>query len=221
MIRTAIFTYLLTLTTLASTASTGNDADLQNLKQQASESAVVFLGDSRTVGMKKTVYKSIDKDNEFFIAESGQGYSWLKSTGIPNLKTTISSHGNISDWTIVTNLGVNDLEDADKYVDTYKKLMDDMTSQGRSVTMYVVSVNPIDESKCKSVTNAEIDSTNKIFETSFADYSNIRYIDSNTYVKSILATTDGLHYTDGTYKSIYTYILKTISGWENSINIIV
>ena len=130
MIKTAIFTYLLTLATLTSATTATDKAELEQLKQQSSQSAVIFLGDSRTVGMKETVYKSIDKENEFFIAESGQGYSWLKSTGLPKLKSTVSSHSDISDWTIVTNLGVNDLDDADKYVSTYKKLMDDLINQG-------------------------------------------------------------------------------------------
>lgn len=218
MIRTAIFTYLLTLTTLASAVGGENNTDLRLLKQESSQSAVVFLGDSRTVGMKKTVSDVVDKDNEFFIAESGQGYSWLKSTAISSVKTTVSTHGDITDWTIVTNLGVNDLSDAEKYVESYKKLSDDLQSKNRSVTIYVVSINPVDESKCKSVTNAQIEKANYIFENAFDDYENIRYIDTNTYVKTILATTDGLHYTDSTYRSIYTYILKSLSGWENSLN---
>lgn len=220
MFKTAIFTYLLTLTTLTSTANVTSSQDLQSLKQQSSESAVVFLGDSRTVGMKTSMYNVIDKDNEFFIAESGQGYSWLKSTGIPNLKTTISSHAKINDWTIVTNLGINDLDDVDKYVASYKKVISELDTPNCSVTLYVVSVNPVDETKCKSVTNSEIDSINDIFAKSFDDYNNIRYIDSNTYAKKILSTTDGLHYTDGTYRSIYIYILKSITGWENSLNVL-
>lgn len=220
MIKTAIFTYLLTLTTLASAASAKDDAEIRQLKEQSSESAVVFVGDSRTVGMKNTIYSSLDRDREFFIAESGQGYSWLKTTGLPSLKTTISSHSEISDWTIVTNLGVNDTEDAEKYVAAYKKLMDEYRESKRSVTMYVVSVNPVDESKCKTVSNSEIENANRIFESSFDDYDNIRYIDSNTYVKKIISAPDGLHYSDSTYRSIYTYILKSISGWENSENLL-
>lgn len=220
MIKTAIFTYLLALTTFASASGAREDAEIQQLKAQSSESAVVFVGDSRTVGMRNTIYSSLDRDNEFFIAESGQGYSWLKSTGLPSLKNTISSHKEITDWTIVTNLGVNDTDDADKYVETYKKLMDEFKGNNRSVTMYVVSVNPVDESKCKSVTNSEIEEANRIFESGFDDYDDIRYIDSNTYVKKIISAPDGLHYTDSTYRSIYTYILKTISGWENSVNLL-
>lgn len=220
MIKAAIFTYLLTLTTLTSTANSGINSELDLLKQQSSESAVVFVGDSRTVGMKNTVYDAIDKDNEFFIAESGQGYSWLKNTAIPNLRTTISSHSEITDWTIVTNLGVNDPDDAEKYVKAYKAFMDDMNNRQQSVKMYVISINPVDEDKCKSITNDEIEQSNRVFEQAFDDYDNIRYIDSNTYVKSILATTDGLHYTESTYRSIYKYILKSISGWESSEKIL-
>ena len=213
MIKTAIFTYLLALATLTGTSTVSYKAEIESLKSQSVKSAVVFVGDSRTVGMKTAIYKCIDKDNEFFIAEAGEGYTWLKNTGLDGIKNTISSHSNIDDWTIVTNLGVNDLENAPKYVDTYKKLMEKLTSKsGRSVKMYVISVNPVDENKCKGIKNADIENANYLFESSFENCDSICYIDTNTYTKKIMSAPDGLHYTDSTYFSIYQYILKNISN---------
>ena len=213
MIKTAIFTYLLTLATLTNTAAATADPSLEALKADSQKSAIVFVGDSRTVGMKTAVHDYIDKDNEFFVAEAGEGYSWLKKTGLSGIKNTITSHSSIDDWTIVTNLGVNDPDNAPKYVETYKKLMEDLSAKkGRSVKLYVVSINPVDEAKCKGIKNTDIEDANMLFESSFAKTSDICYIDTNTYTKKIMYSPDGLHYSDSTYTSIYKYILKNISN---------
>ncbi len=212
MVKLAIFAYLLSLATITTGSST-SQSDFAYMKEKAEASAVVFLGDSRTVGMKIATTDIVDDDNEFFIAKSGEGYSWLKSTGISKLKNTISSHKNINDWTIVTNLGVNDPDNAEKYVEEYEDLMTDIerTNINKSITMYVVSINPVDENKCSSRTNKEIDKINEIFKDGFEDKTNsIIYLNTNNYVKNIMVSTDGLHYTDSTYRKIYKKILESI-----------
>ena len=212
MIKLAIFAYLLSLATVTTGSSTSR-SEFSYMKEKADNSAVVFIGDSRTVGMKAAITDIVDKDNEFFIAQSGEGYSWFKNTGIGQLKSTISLHKNINDWTIVTNLGVNDPDNAEKYVEEYEDLMTDIetSNSSKNIMMYVISVNPVDESKCSSRTNKEINKINEIFENGFEDETNsIIYINTNDYVKQIMISTDVLHYTDSTYRKIYKKILESI-----------
>lgn len=166
------------------------------------ETGIIFIGDSRTVGMGKAVQ---NEDNVYFIAKVGEGYSWMVNTAIPEVDEVINENNDIDKWIIVSNYGVNDLRNIDKYVDKYNELENNEWSD---YNLYIMSVNPVDENKCHSVSNDNIDKfNNKIKENSF------NYIDTNNITSEIMQTQDGLHYDNSTYISIYDYTMRCLEEY--------
>ena len=90
------------ITNNSGSSSSGNHKDSGSVTPVTSGSSnankVIFLGDSRTVQMYAHLtgkwgsanYSSGGVhvvDNDVFIAQGGQGLSWMKSTGIPNIES--------------------------------------------------------------------------------------------------------------------------------------
>lgn len=165
-----------------------------------SSRAIVFIGDSRTVGMNDVIH--MDKhDDTFVIAKSGMGYKWLVDSAIPELEK-LQKENQYDEWTIVFNLGVNDL----KRVDDYVEIIPTLEKYG---TLYYVSINPTVDSvggiQCKSIEKFN----NKIIPE--VD----RYIDSYTFLKNVgYYAKDGMHYDSETYERVYGYICLNLSIWN-------
>ncbi len=163
----------------------------------------IFVGDSRMVGMQKAIAPSDTK----YIAENGQGYTWLNSTAGVTLRYYLKSNPDVK---VVLALGVNDLGNVKKYITYYKKLIKEFPK----TKFYVLSINPVDEAKEAkygySVKNSQIETFNKKI---YADATlKSRYINTYKYLKSEGYTTrDGLHYTAAVYKKLYNYIVGKIS----------
>jgi len=153
---------------------------------------ILFIGDSRFVGMEEA-----NTNGYTFFCEVGKGYSWY----IDNLDKIESL---ISDNTIIIfGLGVNDLSNIENYLKLKNSEYFDQ--------IYYLSVNPVDEVKEAeygyTVTNNSIDSFNSRVQEVFKD----RYIDTNSVLKeSGFETKDGLHYTEETYTDIYEYIINNL-----------
>lgn len=166
----------------------------------------IFVGDSRFVGMDMVV--SVEaKENQFLIAECGKGCQWLKNTAETKMEEICAAHPEITDWYLVTNLGVNDRYNEDAYVEEYEKLAEEYT-------ILFVSVNPLESIAGSDVDkinaeNAEVNALNDAIKDSEAvSY----YIDTHTYmIENGFQTVDGLHYTNSTYQNIYDYIEEAIS----------
>ena len=164
--------------------------------------STIYIGDSRTVGMKDAVAAS---DNETYIAEVGMGYSWFNSTAMPKLEKMLESNQKVN---VVINMGTNDLTNKDapaQYSALYKKLAEKYTE----TSFIILSVTPIEDDmnrSYKSVNNDLVINFNKGLVTQLgsgaAKYCNI-------YDKTVAGkfkTTDGLHYDTESYKKIYNYI---------------
>lgn len=155
-----------------------------------SKKDLIFVGDSRTVGMQ-----TIIDDDATVIAEVGKGYNWLVNTADSKLRDSITDHS-----ILVFNLGVNDLADAQKYEEYLSSLSADFPD----LQIYVVSVNPVEN--YPTVSNEEIEMFNSVLSTAGTDY-----IDTYSQLLSKgFSTQDGLHYTDDTYRVIYDQIIGTI-----------
>ena len=158
--------------------------------------SLLVVGDSRVVGMSS----SVSAKNTSFIGEIGVGYSWLTSTGISKMKKLITGKTNM---TVLLCFGVNDVGNADKYITYYKSLM---TSYPK-VKFYVMSVNPIEEARARSVgyniSTAQIQAINKKFKAAFGT----KYLDAYTWLqKNGFSTFDGLHYEAATYRKLYNWL---------------
>ncbi len=157
---------------------------------------VIFVGDSRTVGMGQAV----GSNNDIWSCKSSVGLNWMKSTGIPNVNSQITSGS-----AVVILMGVNDLYQINNYIEYMNSLAS--TVNGRGGKLYFVSVNPT--SKSKDYLNTDIDSFNAKMRQGMS--SSIKYIDTNSYLKANgFSSEDGLHYSANTYKSIYNMIKSNL-----------
>ncbi|MCR5802172.1 MAG: SH3 domain-containing protein [Lachnospiraceae bacterium] len=160
-------------------------------------SPVVFVGDSRTVGMKNAA----GSNNYTWIAEVGMGYDWLTQTAAPLIEV-YSGAGT----KLVFNMGVNDLRNVDKYAKYINNHIEDWSARG--VEVYYVSVNPVIDGSCNA-SNAGIASFNDKLKNSLD--SRVTWIDSNAYITEMgYSTLDGLHYTKDTTLALYAYYLYCI-----------
>ena len=157
--------------------------------------SVIFVGDSRTVGMKNIV-----GTDDVWSCKGSMGLNWMKSTGIPNIESEIKEGA-----ALVILMGVNDLYQVDNYISYLNDNITSWTNSGAKV--YFVSVNPTEGSYAHM--NDDIDSFNQTIKSNLN--SAIKYIDCNSHLKSVgYQTTDGLHYTADTYREIYNYIYQNL-----------
>ena len=184
--------------------SKGGDVGYNNTKYNASaytaaeaENLLIYMGDSRIVGMMS----SITNKSITYIAQSGAGYSWLVDSAIPELANKIEGKK-----FIVLAFGVNDLGNAANYLTKYQELKDTYPN----VNIYIMSVNPVDESKEAengyTVTNESIENFNETMKNSFGE----NYIDVYAQIKDNFETEDGVHYTTETYKKIHEIVINYI-----------
>lgn len=184
--------------------SKGGDVGYNNTNYNASaytaaeaENLLIYMGDSRIVGMMS----SITNKSITYIAQSGAGYSWLVDSAIPELANKIEGKK-----FIVLAFGVNDLGNAANYLTKYQELKDTY----HNVNIYIMSVNPVDESKEAengyTVTNESIENFNETMKNSFGE----NYIDVYAQIKDNFETEDGVHYTTETYKKIHEIVINYI-----------
>lgn len=165
------------------------------------EGKVIFIGDSRTVGMCQSVQISDNEDCS--IAEVGKGYQWLTSADITN-KLDAKLKKNPNSY-VVINLGVNDPGSSNNYIKYYN----DLITKYPEIHLVVVSVTPIDDEKAKAnnyiITDSNVTSFNETIKNGI-DRNKISYCDVYSKIKNNFETVDGIHYKSNTYNTIYTEI---------------
>ena len=183
----------------SNTNSNSNSNSGSNSSSDSSENTAIntriWIGDSRTVGMKGAV---TENGHNVWSCEDSTGFYWMKHNGIPNIVDKISS-----DSAIIILMGVNDLTNSASYVKYVNSQVSSWNKRGAKV--YFVSVNPTEGGY------AYLDASIKNFNSALKDNlsSSVKYIDTYSYLtKKGFSTTDGLHYTNDTYKKIYNYVVK-------------
>ncbi len=181
-----------------------------NLKQLSGKktSGIIFVGDSRTAGMKDAIGEN---DKTKFICKIGKGLAWLKSTAYKELKELCKQY---PDYYVVFNFGINDLN-VSAYIDYYKNTI----AKNISNKIIHMSINPIDATKAKKagyqVTTADIEA----FNTKYKEYAGKSYLDTYSYLKSNkFNASDGIHYDNETYKKIYNKTVDFINSNGGSIS---
>lgn len=171
----------------------------------------IFLGDSRTVGMYFAIHGAYaasleaETENEYWVAKESMGYRFMTETAIPKAE----AYGIGSNTDVFILFGVNDLGNQPKYVSTINEKAAQWRQKGARV--FFVSVNPVNEDKCSSVTNAEIEQFNAAMKSGLS--YQVTYVDtySSLYpdISQDETKTDslGLHYTGETYQQIYNTLL--------------
>lgn len=161
-----------------------------NMKEYQSKShfdECFWIGDSRTIGMN--MFQNID-----YLAEVGCGIQFFYDN-----EEQIYS---LSNKNILINLGVNDLDYLQKYINLYNSLPEAFVNNNN---IYVVSVNPCEGSY--SYLNDRIENFNQSIKDTLPE--TISYIDTYSYlIQNGFSTSDGLHYTGDTYLDIYSFVMR-------------
>ena len=197
-----------TLTDTTDSDSTVSEAS----SDENSTKRVVWVGDSRFVQMymhitgDHTSYNrtetGIEKDNDFWVAKGSQSYSWFDNTAVSTVTKNLKSGD-----TIIINMGVNGLSQADKYVDRINKLVD---GDWKDANVVYMSVNPVYDGKTgNGVKNSMIKDFNSTIQSKIS--TKVKYIDTYSALESEITSdaskTDGMgvHYPkEETNKKIYS-----------------
>ena len=182
----------------AQTGQTGEAAE-----QPVQAAGIVFIGDSRMVTLKESVEKELGSCVAAVIAKNGSRYEWFHDTAIPQADKIIGSGSRV-----VINMGVNDLNDADKYAQ-------DMNYWGavwsaRGAQVYYASVNPVWENP-HGMTQERVKLFNDRLKAQLIPQ--ITWLDSHNYLLGTgVHAYDGIHYKDDTNLVLYHYYLTMIGA---------
>lgn len=166
-------------------------------EKKASINRVVYIGDSRTEGLRDV---NSDSKNTF-ICLSSMGYDWMLSTAFPQAESYASSG-----TAFVILMGVNDLYHQNSYISAINQKAAEWKKKGAVV--YFASVGPVQNDPYTS--NSEIESFNRALKNGLS--SDVGYIDLYGELnKSGYQTVDGTHYTNTVSKNILSFIGKQIA----------
>lgn len=166
-------------------------------EKKASINRVVYIGDSRTEGLRDV---NSDSKNTF-ICLSSMGYDWMMSTAFPQAESYASSG-----TAFVILMGVNDLYHQNSYISAINQKAAEWKKKGAVV--YFASVGPVQNDPYTS--NSEIESFNRALKNGLS--SDVGYIDLYGELnKSGYQTVDGTHYTNTVSKNILSFIGKQVA----------
>lgn len=172
------------------------DKDKEDEKK-ASINRVVYIGDSRTEGLRDV---NSDSKNTF-ICLSSMGYDWMLSTAFPQAESYASSG-----TAFVILMGVNDLYHQNSYISAINQKAAEWKKKGAVV--YFASVGPVQNDPYTS--NSEIESFNRALKNGLS--SDVGYIDLYGELnKSGYQTVDGTHYTNAVSKNILSFIGQQVA----------
>lgn len=158
---------------------------------------VIFVGDSRTVGMGRA--EAHHNDFCTYIGESGEGYNWLIDYGIDLMDAAIRQWPGAP---VIYNFGVNDCSSINAYLEVYHAL-----ERGYPDTeFYYMSVNPVTE-ESPHVPLSDVLAFNRKLKAEFPD----QYIDTCSWMlKAGYEDVDGVHYTEKQYCAIHDFAVRAI-----------
>ena len=173
--------------------SEGNDAPIPRSHQ------VIFVGDSRTVGMGKA--EAHQDDRCTYVGESGEGYRWFIEDGIDLMDQAIRKHPRSP---VVFNLGVNDCDHIEAYIEVYHEI-----EKGYPDTsFYYMSVNPVTE-ESPHVPLEDILEFNRQLKAAFPE----QYIDTCSWMLDDgFEDVDGIHYSEEQYCAIHDFAVRAVSA---------
>ena len=162
---------------------------------------VVFIGDSRTVGMEMYVG---GREDEYWCAKNSMGYSWMVNTATPSVDSLIGENTDV-----VILMGVNDLGNVNLYVDYMNEKAAEWKKRGART--FFVSVTPVVDSKSPNAKNSRIESFNAY---AIENLRNVYYIDAYNRIRYSFGSPDGIHFDAETYREIYRIIhFYLYQGW--------
>lgn len=194
------------------------------LNQPLKHDMVYFVGDSRTMGMRKALGSSVPS-NVKFVYRSGQGLTWFRKSGYSILLRNVANQPKRMKKAVVINLGANDLRN----YSSYTKYMTQVAKKLKAYNcdMYYLSVNPVNSAMIKNRTGAvtkseaEVKRFNNMIYSTLCTGRNKSFTYINTYSNLLKygwisdrynnGIYDGVHYSNETYLRIYDYCIRTLN----------
>lgn len=191
-------------------AEVQTETELPRQDRRLQPHRIIFVGDSRTIGMQNALKKLMPDDNCIFVGQVGEGCSWFLQEGEALMADAIREY---PDAPVVLNFGVNDPDQTDQYLAAYS----DMLETFPDTEFHFLSVNPIQYAKMKEngaseetlklVTNTNVTSFNMAIQEAWPDL----YLDSSSMLKvQGFETVDGLHFTEQTYLKIHRFAVRQL-----------
>ena len=192
---------------------------------------IIFVGDSRTYFMQKTLLREYGKDavaKVSFVCKTGEGLSWFETAGERVMRSEIARLQSDSDKpvAVIFNLGVNDLSshnsgngvdykgEANAYLARMNTLAEELESDCR---LFYMSVNPVNTAMKPTRKEAQLryfnDRLQSRLNKRFQWIDTYKYLMKNgysTYNEFKGNIDDGVHYSTRTYKRIYKYCMNAI-----------
>ena len=181
------------------------------LPSRVKEHQIIWVGDSRTLGLGNALHKVERPDEDLFVGKVGEGVRWFREEGMSEMSTAIAEHPDVP---VVLNFGVNDPQLVDDYVVAYW----DVIREHPDTDFYILSVNPLDEEfliEDGQVNESVFDDINSLnvarMNVKLKEEFGSRYIDSASYLKTEgFETVDGLHFSTNTYLEIHDYVVSLL-----------
>lgn len=182
-----------------------------DLPSRVREHRIIWVGDSRTLGLRDALHKAERTDDDLFVGKVGEGVRWFRDEGMAQLSDMIAEN---PDLPVVMNFGVNDPQLINDYVVAYW----DVIRHHPDTQFYILSVNPLDEEfliEDGQVNEAVFDDINSLnvarMNVKLKSEFGSRYIDTASYLKSDgFDTVDGLHFSTETYLKIHDYVVSQL-----------
>lgn len=173
---------------------------------------IIFVGDSRTLGMycvrtgqrDRTYINTTDSWGDRWSIGSGEGYEWMTSKGVPRIDGEVDA-----DSSVVIMLGINDCltpSMSDQYCSYINQKAAEWKARGAEI--YYISVNPVRGVTTYGITNAAVDRWNAAMRAGLSE--NVSFIDTNSQLKGNISFYDDLHYNDVTSQVIYDLVTGVV-----------
>ena len=171
-------------------------------EQHREVTQVIFVGDSRVVGMSMA-------GGYWSVGQESIGYDWFVSDGVYQMIDQMNAW---PDADVIFCFGINDVANIGSYIAEYQYLMESYPN----TRFWLMSVNPVNDamaSSCGYFINSDmVVSFNSVLQQAFPE----AYLDVYSYLQQNgYGTSDGVHYDVGTYLVIQEYAKYLINQKES------
>ena len=157
----------------------------------------IMIGDSRAEGM----YETVGDSGCVWEYESGMGYNWMTSQGVPEIESMIGNG-----TSVVIMLGVNDIGDT-WMANSYAEYLNAKAAQWKALgaNTYYIEVTKCSDgySDRWGTDNAHIAAWNDSIRQLLS--SDVTYVSVGNELGEV-GTVDGLHYTSETYQRLFDIV---------------
>ena len=176
-----------------------------NEAPKGSAKNIIFLGDSRTEGIRDDV-----QSDATFICKESTGYDWMKNNAFQQANSQVGMGTKVIIW-----FGVNDIENQNNYIPAVNAKAAEWKARGAQI--YYAEIGPLKRDD-RYASNEKIQKFNQDLKNGLS--SNVTVIP--LYDKLVnegfemINSTDTTHYNPETNIRIYNYLVNTVTSGVSS-----